>query len=71
MLLSAGWESDCIVVVLMLWTLVETLQPLVRLVGSRLWSPPGSTPLARKVDAVRRLLAERPDLRSGSGPKGS
>jgi hypothetical protein len=66
-LLSAGRASDCIVGVLMLWTLVETLQPLVRFVRSRLWSPPGSTPLARKVDAVRRLLAERPDLRSRPG----
>jgi hypothetical protein len=54
------------VVVLMLWTLVEILQPLVRLVRPRLWSPRGAAPLARKVDAVRRLLAERPDLRSGS-----
>jgi hypothetical protein len=66
-LLSTGRASDCIVVVLMLWTLVEMLQPLVRFVRSRLWSPPGSAPLARKVDAVRRLLADRPDLRSGSG----
>jgi hypothetical protein len=64
-LLSAGRASDCIVVVLTLWTLVEILQPLVRFARSRLWSPPGAAPLARKVDAVRRLLAERPDLRRG------
>ena len=71
MLLSASRAGDCIVVVLMLWTLVETLQPVMRLVRSRLWFPPGSAPLARKVDAVRRLFAERPDLRSRPGRKRS
>jgi hypothetical protein len=65
--LSAGRADACIGVVLMLWTLVETLRPLVQFVRSRPSPAPGS--LTRRVDAVRRLLAERPELRSGSWPR--